>query len=124
MILRENAQPVYPVQEVSKEMDEYQRYLDSKILLDSLAANYTISGDFYTLNNGKGMSISRLFIRDVEKYVRDYESSSHFEAAVNKARRLWELYRQQRQIIIGVPNDSAAPPDQYIYDFGWYTVMY
>ncbi len=112
----------YPLLDISPEMEAYQRYLDSKHLVDSLAAYYTMVGDVYHLNDQKGMVISEDFAKEVKKYVRKYEADKAYEAKINKARMSWQVYNKQREIVINKATEDFRP-DQYLSEFGWYGIF-
>ncbi|MFW5701081.1 MAG: hypothetical protein ACOCWM_05265, partial [Cyclobacteriaceae bacterium] len=110
-----------PVIKLNKVMQDYQRYQESKVLLDSVALHYSLDGKEYHPKNGSGLVLDKSFINKVKRFVQSYESSKDFVAKVNQAQYCWSLYQKQHQLTINQSKKSIVI-NHYLPQQGWYAV--
>jgi len=110
-----------PVIQLNKVMQDYQRYQESKVLLDSVALHYSLDGKEYHPKNGNGLVLDKSFINKVKRFVQSYEASKHFVAKVNQAQYCWSLYQKQHQLTINQSKKSIVI-NHYLPQQGWYAV--
>ena len=106
-----------------QEMLDYQRYRESKILLDSIGKYYRLNGERYELKNtnSKRMTLQADFIAEIKVFVKTYEQKPAFEMNKIYAEKQWNLYDKQHQLII-TPQNQPGILQLPILSSGWYAV--
>ncbi len=107
---------------LDKMMQDYKKYTESKILIDSINTHYQFLGDQYVLKNGQGMQLEKSFIVSVKSFVANYQNNSAYKANINQAQRKWHIYDQQHQLTINHPIGKSYDLSYALPAWGWYAI--
>lgn len=113
------------VSEPTQMMDEYQMYIESLNLIDSIQTYYGLRESYYELNLDSTIRFKKSFIEGRKEYVKQYQESPDFYQGIEIAKRQWDIYNSQRNIIIRDSSVRRNDSDTYFYVTkpGWYAIV-
>lgn len=112
------------IEEPTKEMDDFRRFLEGNRLLDSLDNYYHLKDGFYKPNNGRGMEFTEGFVKELESFVNIYQNNPSFSKNIMEANRQWRIYQQQRTFQVEKQDERSNNSQlHYLYEPGWYIVV-
>lgn len=105
---------------INKAMKLYQDYAEARQLLDSLTKNYTLQNGKYISATKTDIQFTENYVKEVKKFVAQYEGDAHFALNTKIAKALWAKYQDQQTI--SVSKDAIGLFEFEIDQAGWWVL--
>lgn len=107
----------------TKIMDDYQMYMASVELIDSIKNNYVLKESEYVRKSDESVRIKESFIKERIDYLIAYQENPEFYSLVQLAKNQWAIYQAQRQITVNTTTEGKGKDQLNIIKPGWYAIV-
>lgn len=107
----------------TKIMADYQAYLESIKLIDSISNHFDLVGEYYISKADKNLKLNSDFVLGRYGFIQQYQDDKALSYKVNLAIKSWETYNAQHNINVNKDSSYKVSNQNYINRPGWYAVV-